>query len=75
MELPLIYRGVGKRERMELSDKALEKVGKHIHQRRLPGPGMPDDRYKFLLIDRQAHVVQCYAVEGNYSPINGIRAN
>ena len=27
VELPLIYRGVGKRERMELSDKALEKVG------------------------------------------------
>ncbi len=27
VELPLIYRGVGKRERQELSEKALEKVG------------------------------------------------
>ena len=27
MELPLIYRGVGKKERMELSEKALDKVG------------------------------------------------
>ncbi len=27
VELPLIYRGVGKKERMELSGKALEKVG------------------------------------------------
>lgn len=27
VELPLIYRGVGKRERMELSDRALNKVG------------------------------------------------
>ena len=27
VELPLIYRGVGKRERLQLSDRALEKVG------------------------------------------------
>ena len=27
VELPLIYRGVGKRERLELSERALEKVG------------------------------------------------
>ena len=27
VELPLIYRGVGKRERLELSEKALDKVG------------------------------------------------
>lgn len=27
VELPLIYRGVGKKERMELSEKALDKVG------------------------------------------------
>ena len=27
MELPLIYRGVGKKERMQLSDQALDKVG------------------------------------------------
>ena len=27
VELPLIYRGVGKRERLQLSDKALDKVG------------------------------------------------